>query len=184
MNIKSPLRRAAALGLAGLLATPAFAVDLRPDAVMVQAAVAPHGTAAAGVGAVWDWGWQWPRRALFTGQTELILSHWRADAVGGGSQSLQQMTLLPVFRLNLDQGRSPWYLELGIGASYLSRDYVTPNKTFSTRWNFYDMVGGGYKFGTNNKHELGLRYVHISNLSIRKPNPGEDFLQLRYAMKF
>jgi hypothetical protein len=133
---------------------------------------------------VWDWDWRLQRRGLFTAQTELLVSQWRADRVGGGSYSLQQYTLLPVLRIRPDEGRSPWYLEAGIGASWLSRDYVTPNKTFGSRWNFYDMLGGGYSFGASRRHELGLRYVHTSNLGIRDPNPGEDFLLLRYGVKF
>lgn len=172
--------------LAGVLCLPAaHAVDWRPDAVMVQGGAGPDHTAAIAAGLVWDWDWLRRRRALVTAQTEFFVSQWRADAAGGGRQSLQQVTLLPLLRMQLDRGRSPWYLELGVGASYLSKDYVTPDKTFSTRWNFYDVIGAGYRFGgAEGRHELGLRYVHISNLGIRKPNPGEDFVLLRYAAKF
>ena len=150
---------------------------------MVQGGAAPDHTAAIGAGLVWDWDWLRQRRALLTAQTELFVSHWRADAIGGGHQGLQQVTLLPLLRMQLDRGRSPWYLEMGVGASYLTKDYVTPHKNFSTRWNFYDMLGAGYRFG-GGEHEIGLRYVHLSNLGIRRPNPGEDFLLLRYAVRF
>lgn len=161
-----------------------FAFDLRPDAVEVIGGMGKHSTRSLSAGLVWDWDVHKQRRALLTAQTELILSHWRADALGGGTQGLQQVTLLPLLRMELDRGRSPWYLELGIGASYLTRDYVTPEKKFSTRWNFYDVLGGGYRFGESERHEIGLRYVHVSNAGLKLPNPGEDFLQLRYAVRF
>jgi lipid A 3-O-deacylase len=175
---------ASVAALAFFLSSSAHAIDLRPDGVGLQAGPASHGASAVSAGVIWEWSARKERRALFTGQTELILSHWRAHAMGGGSQTLQQVTLLPVLRMELDRGRSPWYLEAGIGASWLSRAYVTPEKEFSTRWNFYDVLGGGYRFGARGEHEVGLRYLHVSNAGIKKPNPGEDFLLLRYARRF
>jgi hypothetical protein len=31
---------------------------------------------------------------------------------------------------------------------------------------------------------VGLRLSHVSNAGIKEPNPGENFLQLRYARSF
>ncbi len=178
--ILARLALAAALGFSCVVHA-----DWRPTGVMVQGGAAPHGTVAASVGAVWQSDWRWKRSALFSYQTEFFLSQWRADRFGGGGHyGLQQAVLLPVLRAQPDAGRSPWFFELGIGASYLSKDYHTPDKEFGSRWNFYDMLGVGYQFGAGRTQELGLRYTHISNLSIRKPNPGEDFLMLRYARRF
>lgn len=171
--------------LAALLIVPAaHAFNMRPDAVMVQGGMSPDHTAAAAVGLVWDWDWLRQRRSLLTAQTEFIVSHWRAESAGGGNFTVQQLAVVPVLRMRLGRGRSPWYLELGVGASWLTRDYVTADKAFSTRWNFHDVVGGGYKFGAAGGQEIGLRYVHVSNLGIRRPNPGEDFVLLRYSVKF
>lgn len=174
----------AALLLSGLGLPAAQAADLRPDGAFVTGGIAPHGTASLGTGLVWQWDWRRERRALATVQTELIVAGWRADATGGGSQHLAQVVVLPVLRMQLDRGRSPWFLELGIGASYTSRKYVTPHKLTSTRWNFYDMLGVGHSFGEGRRQELGLRYVHLSNAGMRDPNPGEDFIQLRYGWRF
>jgi lipid A 3-O-deacylase len=67
----------------------------------------------------------------------------------------------------------------------MDRNYETPRKRFSTRWNFYDMVGVGHTYGgPQERHEVGLRLVHTSNAGIKNPNPGENFLQLRYAYRF
>jgi hypothetical protein len=113
-----------------------------------------------------------------------MLNQWRADAMGGGKQSLTQIAVVPSLRMRLAQGRSPWFLEVGVGLSYMDRLLVTPNKSFSTRWNFYDLLGAGYSFGASREHELGVRWVHVSNAGLKKPNPGQDFLQLRYTQRF
>jgi lipid A 3-O-deacylase len=169
--------------LAAALST-ANAVDFRPDAVALQAGAGGGGTAMAGVGIAWDWDFRLQRRAELTAHTELMVNHIRADAFGGGKQSFTQVVVLPSLRMRLDQGRSPWFIELGIGASWMDRLLVTPDTTFSTQWNFYDMLGLGYSLDAQRRHELGLRFVHLSNAGIKKPNPGQDLLQLRYVARF
>lgn len=177
--------RSKLIALAAMACLQAAHADWRPDGAFVFGGVAPHDTYSLATGLTWDWDWQAQRWGMqFGAHTELIASAWRADAVGGGSYSLAQVALLPVLRARPGNGRSPWFLEFGIGASYLSKGYATPDKTFSTRWNFYDMLGVGYSFGAGNSQELGLRYVHTSNAGVRDPNPGEDFLQLRYGWRF
>jgi lipid A 3-O-deacylase len=66
----------------------------------------------------------------------------------------------------------------------MDRLYNTPTKQFSTRFNFVDNIGVGRSFGAQRQRELDLRVVHMSNGSIKHPNPGENFLQLRYAVMF
>ena len=176
-----------ALGAAVLaVAGPALATDFRPDGVAVEAAVGSRGTNMAGLGLVWDWDFERMRRkAELTAHTELIINRWRFDAMDGGKDELTQFALLPSLRMRLKQGRSPWYIELGIGASWMDRDYQTPQASFSTRWNFYDVLGIGHTFGgVDGQHELALRWTHVSNGSIREPNPGQDFLTLRYVARF
>lgn len=175
---------AAALLLAGI--APAHAFDLRPAGASVQVGAWNHGTAMAGVGLLWDWDFERLRkRAELTAHTELMVNRWRADALGGGNQELTQLVLLPTLRMRLDRGASPWFFEVGVGASWLDRNFATPDKTFSTRWNFYDVLGVGHTFGgPSGKHELGLRWNHVSNAGLKDPNPGQNFLQLRYTMRF
>jgi hypothetical protein len=176
--------RMAAVGVLGLALTGGARADLRPDAVQAQGGVGKEGANVAALGVTWDWEWGKSRSSRFSGQTELVLSNWHANAAGGGSQDVMQVALVPVLRMTLDRGHSPWFVEAGIGASYLNKDYVTPEKTFSTRWNFYDLLGLGFRFGSTYRNEVGLRYVHVSNGSVRYPNPGEDLLLLRYARLF
>lgn len=175
--------------LAALLAagaSPSHALDWKPDAVSLEAGAGTHGTRFAGAGLVWDWDFERMRRkAELTAHTELLVNTWRADAIGGGENSYTQLVLLPSLRMRLSRGASPWYIELGIGASYLDRLFATPHKQFSTRWNFYDMMGVGHTLGgPDGKHEIGMRWVHVSNGGLKKPNPGQDFLQLRYVARF
>lgn len=177
--------RIAASALLALSFGSAWALDLRPDGVSLQGSWGTNTARMAGAGLVWDWDWRMVRRkAAITGRTELLANVWRADDFGGGSQGWTQLVLLPTLRFEFSQGRSPWFLELGVGASWLDRDYRTPHRGFSTRWNFYDVVGVGHSFGAQQEHELGLRWVHVSNAGVRDPNPGQDFLQLRYAQRF
>jgi hypothetical protein len=177
-------RPVAAVLLGTLFSVAGQAMDWKPDAVEAIAGPGKDGAGQVAAGLIWEWDTHRQRRALVTGQTELIASYWHANAVGGGSQGLWNVALVPVLRMELDRGRSPWVLELGIGVSWLSRQYKTPDKTFSSTWNFYDVIGAAYRFGREEEHEIGARFTHISNAGLKLPNPGEDFLLLRYSRKF
>jgi len=158
---------------------------LAPSSAFVQAG-SGNDTRSLAVGLAWDWDRRW---ALGPGQlggyVELALSQWRYDsAIGAGKDQLTQMALTPVFRWRLDGGASPWFLEAGVGLSLTSVLYQTQAKRFSTRFNFGTHLGVGRNFGPHGEHELSLRLEHFSNAGIRHPNPGENFVQLRYAYRF
>jgi lipid A 3-O-deacylase len=184
MNLSHTLRTCLAAGLAGLLSQGAVAADWRPGGAFVQGGAGEH-VQCLTVGVSWPWEWKrMARGGEWSLNTELFASHWQAHSAGGGRQGFTQVGVVPMLRLRFDQGRSPWYVEAGIGLTLLDRDYRTPHKQFGTRFNFIDSIAVGRNFGTRGEHELSLRAVHVSNADIRKPNPGEDFLQLRYAMRF
>jgi lipid A 3-O-deacylase len=175
----------AACALAALLAFPAQAQDLKPSSMFLQGGVGRNGLSSATIGLNWPWAWKnksWGGE--FSVQTEAYASFWHAKAFGGGHQGFTQIALVPMLRYRLDNGASPWFVEGGIGISTTDRLYVTPNKTFSTRFNFSDNIAVGRSFGAQNKHEVSLRLQHTSNASIKQPNPGEEFLQLRYGFAF
>ena len=87
--------------------------------------------------------------------------------------------------MRLDRGASPWFLEVGIGLSYMNHKLQTPDKQFSSEWNFYDVLGAGYTFGGPlGKQEVDVRLVHFSNAGLKNPNPGLNFVQLRYSREF
>ena len=183
--MKPMLRQPLAVLLLAAAAGATHAFNLRPDGATLRVGVGQHGASMAGAGIVWDWDFQRMRRkAELTAHTEFMVNHWRYDTVGGGSAQLTQLVLLPSLRMRLARGASPWFIELGIGASWTDQLLERPPERFSTQWNFYDMLGVGYSFGEEHDHELGLRWVHVSNAGLRKPNPGQDVVQLRYVRRF
>ena len=183
MKKTTMLLAGAVLAAAGL---PALALDFQPDGAALQAGLGKNGTSMAGVALLWDWDFERLRRkAELTAHTELMVNRWRYDAADGvGKDQLTQLVLLPTLRMRLARGASPWFIEMGIGASFTDRAYETPRKRFSTRWNFYDVLGVGHTFGADGRHEVGLRLNHVSNGGFRHPNPGENFVQLRYMARF
>lgn len=155
-------------------------------AVYVQAGRARGDTDALTLGATLPW--KGFRRSLggseLRGHWDLYVSRWSHDAVPGGSGHTTLLGITPVLRLVPDQGRSAFFLEGGIGATYANQHYQTPEREFSTRFNFASHLGAGVRLGAQRQHELLLRVQHVSNAGIRKPNPGNNFVQLRYALHF
>ena len=172
--------------LAGVFAATGLrAESLRPGAVFVQAGAGESGLRAAGVGLLWPWAWRaqaWGGELSL--QTELFASYWRARSLAGGRASYTQVGLLPLLRLRLDEGRSPWFIEGGIGLSLTDRLFVTPERRMGSRWNFSDSLALGRQFGDSGQHELSLRWQHTSNAGLKQPNPGVDLLMLRYSSWF
>lgn len=92
--------------------------------------------------------------------------------------------LTPTLRVRFDEGRSPWFADAGVGVSYTDVLYRFQYKQFSTRFNFGSHVALGYTFGSQREQEVSLRLQHFSNAGIKDPNPGDTFVQLRYAHAF
>ena len=123
--------------------------------------------------------------SFFNGRLSLVIdayaSHWHGHAAPGEREDFGQVGLVPMFRWRFDEGRSPWFVEAGIGASYLLHRYHTVTKTFGTRWNFSDHLGVGHSFGARQQHTVGVYVKHVSNGGLRSPNPGETFYLVRYS---
>lgn len=169
--------------LAASLSFHAQAIDLLPAGAFVQGGAATQGTYSASAGVFWPWSWRRETaRGEWTGITELFVSHWSADT-GSGREGLTQVGLLPLLRYHFARGPG-WFAEGGIGVSTMDQTYRTEEKQFSSRFNFIDVLGVGRSFGAQGRSELGLRLSHVSNAGIKKPNPGENFVQLRYAVRF
>lgn len=156
---------------------------LLPSGVFVQFGDG-HGVGSAAVGAIWNLRGERPA-SRWEIYAEASLSRWQARGdYPGKAGVLAQVALVPVLRYRFDEGHSPWFVEGGIGAAATSSLYQTRNKRFSTAFNFADHVGLGYAFGPAQRDELVLRAEHFSNASIKHPNPGQNFLQLRYVRRF
>lgn len=172
--------------LAAMAAVPAAAQDWRPGgAFLAEGGVSVHGTTMLAAGASWPWRWQSQGRGgSWSGATEAWIAHWSAREDGGPRSGFTQVAISPMLRWRFGGGASPWFAEAGIGLSLNDRLYRREHKQFSTRLNFVDSFGVGYSFGPSSAHEIGLRLMHVSNAGFRKPNPGENFVLLRYARSF
>ena len=113
------------------------------------------------IAAQWDGHWRW----LYW---DLSFGGWT-----GGHGRVYDLGFTPTARL----GRSA-YVELGVGAHVLSDLDVGTGTDFSTRFQFGDHLGVGFRF---RNYDLGFRFQHLSNGGLRNPNPGINFLLLRLA---
>lgn len=154
-----------------------------PDAFFLQVGKAGHTEAVTG-GLLWDWREWRVFSSVISGYWEVSLGRWQAsdnlDSHASHAWSTE-FGLTPVFRHRFED--SGLFVEAGIGAHLVTPIYGSGDKRFSTRFNFGDHLGLGWAFGAQRAHELALRYQHFSNGSIKKPNPGEDFLQFRYSRR-
>jgi lipid A 3-O-deacylase len=143
-------------------------------------------TTSLSVGALLPWA---PLESLREGPLsvywDLFLSGWHARPQPGGPTNYLQAGALLTGRYRFGEGQSPWFAEAGIGGSVLNHLYKTPpDRDFSTAFQFTEVIGVGRSFGTRGEHEVSLRFQHVSNGGIKRPNWGENFLRARYSYRF
>ena len=115
---------------------------------------------------------------------ELVLLGLAACTVGVLIAFGLQWGIGPALRLRPDGGHGPWFVEGGMGASYASPRFATRYKEMSTRLNFVSHLAVGFNHGEEHQHEWQLRLQHSPNGGIKKPNPEQNYLQLRDALHF
>jgi lipid A 3-O-deacylase len=131
----------------------------------------------AGQHEVWMWrvGVQWDQRVQRLEQThwhihwDFALGQWKST-----SGTMHDLSITPVLRWA--PGDRGAYLEGGIGLHLLTDSHISSDLDFSTRLQFGDHLGLGYRFS---RYDLSLRLQHISNGGMRNPNPGINFVALR-----
>jgi lipid A 3-O-deacylase len=185
--IPSFLRRGAAIAI--LLTAAAAHAD--PDQALgmyMEGGVAPHGdhaTYSLTLGALVPWA---PTEALRSGpwsfNWDLFVSDWNAPTQTDERRNYAQLGAIATFRYRFDRGNSPWFTETGLGGTVMNHVYKTITRDFSTAFQFSEVLGLGYSFGVRRDHELSLRLQHFSNADIKEPNPGENFIRVRYAYRF
>jgi lipid A 3-O-deacylase len=174
--------RLALAGALALCACAGLAADQGAPSWALEGGGAQAGSYTVSVGLAWPW--QWSRRRTvhggeWTGATELFVSHWSAR-VQGEREASTQVGALPVIRYRFGGG-SDWFAAGGIGLTWMDAHYRNDDHQFSTRFNFVSVLGVGRSFGARREQALSLRVSHFSNGGIENPNPGENFLQLRYT---
>lgn len=158
---------------------------LEPSTVFAQAGVGDQSTQAYLLGASWDWPWQ---RSVGIGSLgayfEGAFGRWttRNDAAHATAWPTQ-IDATPVLRFHPVSPLNHWFAEIGVGANYIVPVFRSGHKRFSTEFNFGDHAALGRQFGSRGRQELSLRIEHFSNAGIDHPNPGENFVQLRYAFR-
>jgi hypothetical protein len=173
------------------MASPSAAAASGPSSALVPSTAFLQVGAARDVemlilGATWDWGWRRDTPlGRIGGYSEVSFGRWRSE-VGedGAADWVTQWGVTPVLRLHPDGWGGRCFVEVGIGANLLVPIYRTSSKSFSTTFNFGDHLAVGRQFGERGRHVIALRFQHFSNAGIESPNPGENFLQLRYVGRF
>jgi lipid A 3-O-deacylase len=157
---------------------------LSPTSAFVQAGAAEEAQMLV-LGATWEWDWHRDYSiGRMTGYWEGSFGRWNSDGLQSGDAWVTQLGITPVLRLHPHAWGGGWFVEMGIGANLLLPVYQSRSKRFSTTFNFGDHLAIGRRFGQNDRHEVALRIQHFSNAGIREPNPGEDFVQIRYSRRF
>lgn len=118
-------------------------------------------------------------------RVEAELARWRPMAsVPEDRSTVSQVGFSALWRQELPrQAWHGWFVEIGTGVNRVSPHYRAGDRTFSTSFNFGTQLAAGLAFGLRRAHELSLRIEHFSNAGIREPNPGEDFVQVRYLLR-
>lgn len=185
------LRHCAASALAALACSTAAADAApprgwSPDQLFVQSGFAEDAKALT-AGAIWTTEWSRPfGGGLLNLYWEVSFGRWSTEQPDGSTRSswVTQLGVTPVLRWHPSGDTTRWYVEGGIGANVLLPVYRSREKEFSTTFNFGDHLAIGTPFGEQGRHEIALRLQHYSNAGIKRPNPGEDFVQVRYVYKF
>ena len=157
----------------------------QPDAVFSQMG-AGTATDSWSVGAQWHWRRAWLIRdsLLLRGRWEFAVGRWRADEDDASDEFwVTQLSAVPSLRLSGPASRG-WYAEIGSGPSVLMPVFQSRSRSFSTEFNFQSHLAVGRTLGMQGEHDLAFRIEHFSNAGIREPNPGMDFVSLRYTYRF
>jgi lipid A 3-O-deacylase len=129
------------------------------------------------VGLQWKWDKRWWERGGWHlgAYWDLQYGQWN------NGHDLHDISLTPTFRYQRSSGAVIPYVEGAIGFHMLSDLRISSRRLFSTHFQFGDHLGAGLMLG---KHDLGVRLQHVSNGRLARPNPGINFLQLRYQFHF
>lgn len=184
------LKMAGLFTLAMLSGSPAeasttIAEIIKPTDVFLQAGLGDSNTQSYTFGAVWNWHWQTQTSlGKIAGYSEASFGRWISTSPQAEAGTwATQLGVTPVLRQFIGSSGS-CFVEIGIGANFIMPLYHSGRKQFSTQFNFGDHIAVGKQFGDHHREAVSLRFQHYSNAGINHPNPGENFLQLRYTHRF
>lgn len=169
---------AALFGVSSLASADQFGIQ-------VAGGVADHHVRKLDLGFVWDpnltwWeigGWH------FALLGEAHAAWWHTDE-GNVHEDIGEFGVTPVVRFIKSAGYFRPFIEAGVGVRLLTHPRISSNYTLSTAFQFADMVGVGAQFGEHQQYQFGYRFQHVSNASIKEPNPGINFQQIYVQYNF
>jgi hypothetical protein len=169
------------LTVAACVSTPAHALD-----GMSLELGGGEGVDMVRVGLQWNWKKplvQFRNNWQIASYWDLNFGYWRGhDVAPGEHDDLWDLGITPVMRLQ-SGARVGAYAEIGLGAHLLSHTSIE-GRHMSTAFQVGNHLGVGYRFGPKGTYDLGYRFQHLSNASIKRPNRGINFHQIRLQYNF
>lgn len=113
---------------------------------------------------------------------EVDLGYWNPEL---GDNDLWEIGVTPVFQVAPNRPLSSRlipFLEAGLGAHLLSGVRFS-DLNLSTSLQFGSHIGAGIFFGRGLIFSLVYRYQHLSNASVKQPNPGIEFHLLQFGFR-
>src|SRR5258708_1513770 len=169
-------------GFCAVAANPCYAADaasFASDGASFEAGLGVrNGAEMWRIGVTKDWKRKWLEIGNWHvgGYFEAQIGQWG----GSNKHTVSDLGFTPVFRLQ-QTSLSPIapYVEGAIGFHVITPASLDENRHFGRAFQFGDHVGAGARFGERGRYDLGLRFQHLSNGGIKKPNNGINFLQAR-----
>jgi lipid A 3-O-deacylase len=135
--------------------------------------------------------WRWQERPLWADDAtsrwswypELQLQGWRMRDREGRRDTSAVIGGIAFVRWS-PEGSRAWFVDAGLGAFRLGRRDAFESRPTGTSWVFSEQIGVGRRLGSGQLGELRAGVAHFSNASMRKPNPGYDFVQLQWSTGF
>jgi lipid A 3-O-deacylase len=154
--------------------------------VQIAGGVADRDIKKADVGIVWDPNLTWWEIGgfHFTLLGEGHVAYWHTSESNAVHPNIWEVGITPVLRFVKSGGYVRPFIEAGVGVRLLSHTRITEDFTVSSAFQFADMVGVGAIFGAHQNYQAGFRFQHISNASIKEPNPGINFSQIYLQYNF
>jgi len=168
-----------------LLSAPARADNSDTFGLQVAGGDADHEVKKIDLGLVYDPHWSWWQLGVwhFALVAEGHAAYWQADE-GNVNSDIYEFGVTPVIRFIRDAGPVRPFIEGGVGVRVISHPYIATDFMLSTAFQFADMIGVGAQFGARQQYQAGFRFQHLSNASIKRPNPGLNFSEVYVQYNF
>jgi hypothetical protein len=184
---KGPWRHLLSHGaIALLLGVTSAAAHADRFGLQIAGGVADRDIKKADLGFVWDPNLTWWEIGgfHFTLLGEGHVAYWHSQESNAVHPNIWEFGVTPVLRFVKSSGYIRPFIEAGVGVRLLSHTRITTDFTVSSAFQFADMVGVGAIFGEKQNYQAGFRFQHLSNASIKEPNPGINFSQLYLQYNF